>query len=178
MACVEKAVKFGLVVIEASGVTDIDYTGANVLRQVMETLRAKGIQVALARLSAERAHEHAARTGLLEVFGTDWVFRSVEDAVRSFNASPVDLRRPARAAWLAMTNPDSGIVIHGRPFDDAWSRQRLTPIEHTITLRGGHIHRQGLAAARYPIYSGQCRRLPVQRSRPAQKGQNGQVDPS
>ena len=44
-----------LVVIEASGVTDIDYTGANVLRQVVETLRAKGIQVALARLSAERA---------------------------------------------------------------------------------------------------------------------------
>jgi len=77
-----------LVVIEASGVTDIDYTGANVLRQVVETLRAKGIQVALARLSAERACEHAARTGLLEAFGAERVFRSVEDAVRSFKASP------------------------------------------------------------------------------------------
>jgi sulfate permease, SulP family len=89
MSAVEQArTPVRLVVIEASGVTDIDYTGAIVLRQVMETLRAKGIQVALARLSAERAHEHAARTGLLEVFGTEWVFRSVEDAVRSFNASP------------------------------------------------------------------------------------------
>jgi hypothetical protein len=26
---------------------------------------------------------------------------------------------------------------------------------HTITLRGGHIHRQSLAAARYPICLGQ-----------------------
>jgi SulP family sulfate permease len=76
-----------LVVIEASGVTDIDYTGATVLRQVVETLRAKGIQVGLARLSAERAREHAARTGLLEAFGAERVFRSVEDAVRSFKAS-------------------------------------------------------------------------------------------
>jgi hypothetical protein len=54
---------------------------------VVETLRAKGIQVGLARLSAERAREHAARTGLLEAFGAERVFRSVEDAVRSFKAS-------------------------------------------------------------------------------------------
>jgi hypothetical protein len=30
----------------------------------------------------------------------------------------------------------------------------LTPFEHTITLRDGHIHRQGVTAARYPIYLG------------------------
>lgn len=76
-----------LVVIEASGVTDIDYTGADVLRQAVGTLRARGIQVALARLSAERACQHAARTGLLEAFGTEQVFRSAEDAVQSFKAS-------------------------------------------------------------------------------------------
>jgi hypothetical protein len=45
------------------------------------------MQVALARLSAERANEQASRTGLLEVFGPKRVFRSVEDAVRSFKAS-------------------------------------------------------------------------------------------
>nr|WP_294511536.1 SulP family inorganic anion transporter [uncultured Rhodopila sp.] len=76
-----------MVVIEASGVTDIDYTGAAVLRQMVEALRAKGIQVALARLSAERAYEQAVRTGVLEAFGPKRVFRSVEDAVRSFKAS-------------------------------------------------------------------------------------------
>ncbi len=89
ISAVERAPKpVRLVVIEASGVTDIDYTGANMLRQVVQTLRAKGIQVALARLSSERASEHAARTGLLDAFGAERVFRSVEDAVRSFKASP------------------------------------------------------------------------------------------
>ncbi len=76
-----------LVVIEASGVTDIDYTGARVLQQAVEALRAGTMQVALARLSAERAQEHAVRTGLVQLFGTEWVFRSVEDAVRSFKAA-------------------------------------------------------------------------------------------
>jgi MFS superfamily sulfate permease-like transporter len=76
-----------MVVIEASGVTDIDYTGAIVLCRLLETLRAKGMQVALARLSAERANEQASRTGLVEAFGPKRVFRSVEDAVRSFKAS-------------------------------------------------------------------------------------------
>ena len=76
-----------MVVIEASGVTDIDYTGATMVRKLVETLRDKGIQVALARLSAERAYEQAVRTGMLEAFGPKRVFRSVEDAVRSFKAS-------------------------------------------------------------------------------------------
>jgi len=76
-----------LVVLEASGVTDVDYTGANALRETVETLRKRGLQVALARLSAERAREHAARSGVLAAFGPDQVFRSVEDAVRAFRAS-------------------------------------------------------------------------------------------
>nr|WP_294529713.1 SulP family inorganic anion transporter [uncultured Rhodopila sp.] len=76
-----------MVVIEASGITGIDYTGASMLRQLVEALRAKGIQVALARLSAERANEQAARTGVLEAFGPKRVFRSVEEAVQSFKAS-------------------------------------------------------------------------------------------
>jgi SulP family sulfate permease len=91
MSAIEQArTPVRLVVIEASGVTDIDYTGARVLRQATEALRARTIQVALARLSAERAHERAERTGVLQLFGTRWVFRSVEDAVRSFKASSSD----------------------------------------------------------------------------------------
>jgi SulP family sulfate permease len=73
-----------LVVLEASGVTDVDYTGANVLLQAIQRLRGRGIQVALARLSAERAYDSAARTGLLAAIGPERVFRSVEDAVRWF----------------------------------------------------------------------------------------------
>jgi hypothetical protein len=44
------------------------------------------------------------------------------------------------------------IVVHGRSFDDvgAWAPTSQLRFSHTITLRGGHIHRQGLAAAPLP----------------------------
>ncbi|MEI7713357.1 MAG: SulP family inorganic anion transporter [Rhodospirillales bacterium] len=70
-----------LVVIEASGTIDIDYTGAGVLIRYIAYLRARGIDVALARLSAERAVVRAERTGLLDAFGRDRVFRTVEEAI-------------------------------------------------------------------------------------------------
>ncbi len=72
-----------LVVIDASGVIDIDYTGARVLADYIVFLRAKGIDLALARLSAERARAQAMRTGLLETFGRDHEFLSVEEAIRT-----------------------------------------------------------------------------------------------
>ncbi len=72
-----------LVVIEASGMIDLDYTGSRILQQTVSALRAQGIDVALARLSAERAQRQAARTGLLKALGAARVFKSVEDAVRA-----------------------------------------------------------------------------------------------
>jgi hypothetical protein len=42
-------------------------------------------------------------------------------------------------------------------------------------LPPGRLSAPGLSRA---SVTGQCRRLPVQRSRPAQKGQTGQVEPS
>jgi MFS superfamily sulfate permease-like transporter len=71
----------GLVIIEASGVTDIDYTAAMVLQQTIALLHERGIDLALARLLAERAQEQARRTGLLDAFGAARVFHSVEQAV-------------------------------------------------------------------------------------------------
>lgn len=70
-----------LVVIEASGTIDIDYTGAGMLIRTIAVLRARGIAVAVARLSAERALRQAERTGLLRAFGPEWIFRSVEEAI-------------------------------------------------------------------------------------------------
>ena len=79
-----------LVVIDASAVSDIDYTGAQIVGQTIRNLQSAGMTVALARLSAERAEHQAERTGLLDAVGADHVFRSVEDAVRALapNASP------------------------------------------------------------------------------------------
>ncbi len=72
----------GLVVLEASGVVGIDYTAARILLAEVAALRGRGIAVALARLSAERAQQDARRTGLLAGIGADWVFRSAEQAVQ------------------------------------------------------------------------------------------------
>ncbi|MDA8251712.1 MAG: SulP family inorganic anion transporter [Rhodospirillales bacterium] len=72
-----------LLVIEASGIVSIDYTGARILQETIAELRARGIAVALARLSAERAQRQAEQTGLLASVGAARVFRSVEDAVRA-----------------------------------------------------------------------------------------------
>jgi sulfate permease, SulP family len=44
-----------LLVIEASGIIDVDYTGSELLKKAIADLKAKGIAVAIARLSHERA---------------------------------------------------------------------------------------------------------------------------
>jgi SulP family sulfate permease len=64
-------------------VVDIDFTGAELLRERIEMLRGSGITVALARLESVRAIRAARRTGLIESLGPDHVFRSVEEAVRA-----------------------------------------------------------------------------------------------
>jgi len=74
-------------VLEASGMTDIDYTGAGVLREVVATLRARGLTVALARLGSTRAETAARRLGVLAAFGQGAVFPSVAQAVDAFEAA-------------------------------------------------------------------------------------------
>jgi sulfate permease, SulP family len=69
-------------IIEAHGVIDIDFTGSDTLQQLIAELREHGIDVAIARMSAERAREAARRTGLLDVLGEDHLFHSVEEAIR------------------------------------------------------------------------------------------------
>jgi SulP family sulfate permease len=71
-----------LLVIEASGINDIDYTGSQMLQQAIANLRVKGIAVAVARLSSEGVRGQASRSGLIEIIGEDNMFMSVEEAVR------------------------------------------------------------------------------------------------
>ena len=70
------------VVIEAHGVIDIDYSGSQMLQKVIGELRGRGIDVAIARMSSQRAQQAAQHTGLIDTLGTDHVFRSVEEAIR------------------------------------------------------------------------------------------------
>ena len=71
-----------LLVIEASGMIDIDYTGSQILQRTIVRLRSRCIEVAIARLSDKQAQLEANRTGLVAALGPDRVFKSVEEAVR------------------------------------------------------------------------------------------------
>ena len=71
-----------LLVIEASGMIDIDYTGSQILRRPLPASVALGIEVAIARLSDKQAQVEASRTGLIAALGPERVFKSVEEAVR------------------------------------------------------------------------------------------------
>ena len=71
-----------LLVIEANGIIDIDYTGSQILARAITELKARNIVVAIARLSDNRAQTQARRTGLIDTTGPDHVFMSVEEAVQ------------------------------------------------------------------------------------------------
>lgn len=79
----EKPVK--IVVIEGSGITDIDYTGAHVSKAAIRALQAHGITVGIARLSDVRALDIATRSGLLAQIGTGRVFKSVDEAIQALS---------------------------------------------------------------------------------------------
>jgi MFS superfamily sulfate permease-like transporter len=79
-----------LVVIEATGVIDMDFTGATLLRAEIARLRAAGVDVAMARLESDGAQQAADRLGLLDALGPNRVRLSVEDAITAFAASQAD----------------------------------------------------------------------------------------
>jgi sulfate permease, SulP family len=72
-----------LVVIEANGVIDIDFTGAQILRHAIAALHARRIDVAVARLESARAAVSTRRTGLAATLGGGRIFRSVEEAIKA-----------------------------------------------------------------------------------------------
>jgi len=73
-----------LLVLEASGVAEIDFTAAQDLRELFTECRTQGVTVAVGRLESPRAQDAFERFGLYDVLPRDHVFRSVEEAVRAF----------------------------------------------------------------------------------------------
>ena len=73
-----------LVVIEANGIINFDFTGSQIFQQVISELRECGIDVVFARLESEHARRAADRSGLIAKLGEDHVFRSVEDAIQAY----------------------------------------------------------------------------------------------
>jgi MFS superfamily sulfate permease-like transporter len=79
-----------LIVIEANALVEIDYTGARVLADLVRALRARGVDVAIARLESVRAQQSFERLGLFALLGRDHVFRSVQEAIEALAGSGAD----------------------------------------------------------------------------------------
>jgi SulP family sulfate permease len=69
-----------LVVLDAIGMSDLDYTGSRSLREVLDELDRKQIRFALAR-AGQHVRDSLARSDLLERIGADRLYPSVDEAV-------------------------------------------------------------------------------------------------
>ena len=75
--------KVRLLVLEATGIVEIDFTAAQVLAEIVRRCHAEGIDFAIARLESPRAEEALERFGINQLLGPDHVFRSVEEAIHA-----------------------------------------------------------------------------------------------
>jgi MFS superfamily sulfate permease-like transporter len=82
-----------LVVFEAAGVVDIDFTAAQSLKAVVEAARRNGVAFAIARLESVGAERALDRFGLRPIIGPDHIFRSVAEAIATLR--PGDEPAPA-----------------------------------------------------------------------------------
>jgi len=72
-----------LLVLEASGIVEIDFTAAQVLLELFKACREQGVTVALARLESVRAQDAFDRFKLYDVLPKANVFHSVDEAIRA-----------------------------------------------------------------------------------------------
>jgi SulP family sulfate permease len=79
---VVKRSKPKLLVLEASGIIEIDFTAAQILLDLIRECRDEGVTVAMARLESTRAQEAFARFNLYDALPKDHIFLSVDEAVR------------------------------------------------------------------------------------------------
>jgi sulfate permease, SulP family len=75
-------------VLEATGIVEIDFTAAQVLRDLIRRCHAEGVDFAIARLESIRAQADIVRFGIDELLGPDHSFRSVEEAIRALGRKP------------------------------------------------------------------------------------------
>ena len=78
-----------LLVLDAVGMSDLDYTGARSLREALDELDRKHITFAIAR-AGEHVRDSLARSGLLQRIGEDRLFPSVGEAVTALHQDRPD----------------------------------------------------------------------------------------
>lgn len=88
-----------LLVLEAGGIPEIDFTAAQTLLDIIKVCGEMNVTFAVARLESLRAQAAFERFGLFEVLPRTRVFHSVDEAVRSLSA-PTLPQSPTRTAEL------------------------------------------------------------------------------
>jgi MFS superfamily sulfate permease-like transporter len=81
MAALARHPETRLVVLEASGIAEIDYTAAQTLLGIIGQCRMRGIDFAIARLGSARAELAMRRFGVLALIGDNRLFHSVAEAI-------------------------------------------------------------------------------------------------
>jgi sulfate permease, SulP family len=75
--------KARLIVLEATGIVEIDFTAAQILRDLIRKCHADGVDFAIARLESGRAQAAMTRFGIDELLGPNRSFHSVEEAIKA-----------------------------------------------------------------------------------------------
>jgi len=75
--------KIRLLVLEATGIVEIDFTAAQILTEIIRQCHDDGIDFAIARLESTRAQAALVRFGIAALLGPDRQFHSVEEAIRA-----------------------------------------------------------------------------------------------
>ena len=81
----------GLIVLEATGIVEIDFTAAQILSDTIAACCSTGADFAIARLESIRAQQAIERFGIEQLLAARHPFHSVEEAIR---------------AWRGQTEPD------------------------------------------------------------------------
>lgn len=74
-----------LIVLEATGIVEIDFTAAQILSDTINTCRSLGIGFAIARLESVRAQQAIEKFGIDALLESGRQFYSVEEAIRAHN---------------------------------------------------------------------------------------------
>ena len=72
-----------LLVLEASGILELDFTAAQTLLELIGECREQEVALAVARLESTRAQEAFTRFGIYDRLPKDRVFRSVDEAIKA-----------------------------------------------------------------------------------------------
>jgi MFS superfamily sulfate permease-like transporter len=77
-----------LAILEAAGIVEIDFTGAEALRAVVEACRKANVTFAIARLESVAVQESFARLELRDLVGEDHIFESVAETIAALGPRP------------------------------------------------------------------------------------------